>query len=210
MSPWRCQVVANDRQRAVLAVALELHAAFERGCYAAAGAVGFAPSDPCNSQDRVRRMTSRLVADGPRAFLPRADKVAALQALQNRVRESEICLDDEDLVLMATACEMLMRLHTGQWHIALEALAWCDRAARQSIMDELRHYARASVGLTDRAISEDARIAGDLHQVLRRAAAYRRRPEGGRTVEFDTPLRTSYETLAQVVPMGIGMESPNS
>lgn len=53
-------------------------------------------------------------------------------------------------------------------------------------------------GITSDKIHDDARVAWDLIQAMRRPIAWKQHPEGGMTVDFDAPLKTSGVDLAKV------------
>lgn len=62
------------------------------------------------------------------------------------------------------------------------------REAQKNLLGMWHHY-----GLTNREVCEAARIAWDIKQVVRHKLAWDRDPNGGITVDFNEPLRTSLE-----------------
>lgn len=57
-------------------------------------------------------------------------------------------------------------------------------------------------GIHSDNVSDDARIAYDVHQVLRQAIAFLERPEGGIEVSFDSPVQFGEEPLASASYIG--------
>ena len=47
-------------------------------------------------------------------------------------------------------------------------------------------------------MTEEAKIAYDLHQVIRHQLAWDQKPEGDITVDFDTPVKFSRQALATI------------
>jgi hypothetical protein len=51
-------------------------------------------------------------------------------------------------------------------------------------------------GIFSDKIPDEARVAWDLHQVIRHRLSWDDQPEGGITVNFDTPMKYGKEELA--------------
>jgi hypothetical protein len=113
----------------------------------------------------------------------------------------QIELTDRHAEVISRACEILSRLHLGQMSIVLTDVfpmaTWEDKdavcAAFHRVMPEGR-------GITSRNIREEAKIAFEIHQLLRQNLAIRR--NGGKAnpmfVCYDSPLKTSQEPLPTI------------
>jgi hypothetical protein len=125
--------------------------------------------------------------------------------------EYTLKINDQHRGVIQEALDMYARVLMGQWGIVSEKLMFqleadqCHRlkdhldAAKLEI---LGFQGGASHGIHSREIRDDARVAFDLHQVLRHAA-YKRRPEEkqkGYGVDAYPASKSSTEvSLAQVV-----------
>ena len=56
-------------------------------------------------------------------------------------------------------------------------------------------HQNASYGITSPEVSETARVAIDIHDVLRNRVAWTTNPKGSYTVDFETPMHFSREPL---------------
>ena len=195
----RTRILVEAPVRAVAADALTLRARLVGGDFAALGRVAFAPTDPRNQPETYRSLLQTLLDRGPTAFTPSAEDARELEALAARVVTPEAAFTGTELSALSESCQTLARIHMGQWHIPFETLRQGERDAYHDLMERLRQYGRGGSSLTSRAISGAARIAYDLHQVIRRELAYRRSPGGGWTTEFDPPMKTAPHPLPRLV-----------
>ena len=114
----------------------------------------------------------------------------------------QVTMTPEQARLAVTALDLFARVHIGQFNIIQEqfwnklpdsdASRACEDAlytARQLCFPELKHpnHSHGISGCPTRG----GKIAWDLQQVIRRAEAFGRMPEGGMTVNFDSPLFVS-------------------
>lgn len=194
----RIRILAEAPVHAVAADALALRASLTGGDYAALARVAFAPSDPRNQPATYRNLLQALDAQGARAFTPCIQTASALTELAARILTPAAALTEPELRAVSTSCESLARVHMGQWHIPFETLRPGEPEAYHDLTERLRQYGRGGSSLTNRAISDAARIAYDLHQVIRRELAYRRSPGGGWTTDFDPPLKTAPHPLPRL------------
>jgi len=119
-------------------------------------------------------------------------------------------LDEQQAQLVIQALDMATRLHMGQTNIVGEYLQGCssrnaDPEVVNSALDLLRRecfgFTRsASFGIHSDAISDDARVMWDIHQVLRHRLSWDRagNPETRdwstmMGVNYDEPRRSSHE-----------------
>ena len=126
--------------------------------------------------------------------------------------------------MVQTACEFYFRAMIGQFEYCIDEIAngipwkrdikhikmheeerkdefdgWIERRkasithaehAKQELFPELGRYWSYGVGKC-----EDADIAWQVNEVVRHALAWHRNPEGGWTVDFDTPMQWTKEPL---------------
>ncbi|MBC8737154.1 hypothetical protein F6X40_10075 [Paraburkholderia sp. UCT31] len=78
---------------------------------------------------------------------------------------------------------------------ALAGLATALKEAKPALfgIDTHAHY-----GVASHRTPESAKVACDIHDALRHAQAWARRPEGGITVDFDPPMHYSRQPLPEV------------
>lgn len=108
-------------------------------------------------------------------------------------------LTEEQAVLVMNACEMLSRLHIGQyWIISENMLHFRDENYREkkTLADAILRCA----GLVLNGINNYDEPKGEknvicnrawsIHEVIRYTKSWHDHPEGGHTVNFDTPLNT--------------------
>lgn len=113
---------------------------------------------------------------------------------------STIDLDRSQSEALREALEMLARVHTGQMHILIDGRAKQSSDWGHILYDLWLHRCAASFGIHHPEISDEARVAWDLHRVIRGHLAWARRPGGGLTGEFDRPItQTSRETTLATV-----------
>lgn len=108
---------------------------------------------------------------------------------------------------MVDALDLFSRVHVGQLDAAYWALLGNDNSQEQIVgLKYLRTllvnkvnclvtgmHPNASWGISSPEISDRARIAFDLKQVVRHRLAWDANSEGGIAVSFDRPMRTSFE-----------------
>ncbi len=118
-------------------------------------------------------------------------------------------LDLEEWNLVTRALEYYSRVHMGQISWDTESLvlsynhpqritndAWDELLSLRRSLDDLIPLAtglapNAYYGISHEALPDAPRVAFDLYQVIRHRLAWDQFPEGGHTVNFNTPMRTS-------------------
>lgn len=186
---------AHESTRRVMILALRLRADLIEGRYDALDGLTYGSDERYNSDDERGRRIGLLQAGGSTAFIHDPRRAEQIREIAGRLIDDVVPVTDAMLSEISTACDGLSRIHTGQWHILIEGLILRSAAGRSALADRLRS---SSASITDRGISDDGRVAFDVHQVVRRHLAYQAHPEGGWTVEYDPPLRTSVEPLIRV------------
>lgn len=133
-----------------------------------------------------------------------------------------LTLSKEQAQVLSQACEVLARLGIGQFRDALEWLpvtefrpdGWHEdmETIGMLLSKHMKHNVdgyRSNLGIHHKDVSEQARIAWDLYQVIRYRTAWDRAIEQGivkpgeqrkwpemMQVHYDTPSKTSTEPLA--------------
>lgn len=108
-------------------------------------------------------------------------------------------LSKEHLLVLQRACELYMRIQMGQLTFITEMFAGdpqVDTAELYDVLSELMSRSRARGLANVRSAKGDA--AYDLMQVIRHKLSWDRHPEGGMTVNFDTPMQTSQMEMAEI------------
>jgi len=123
------------------------------------------------------------------------------------MRRYRLEIDEEQARTLSRACELLSRVHNGQLDEVANVLLTAGglaNGAPHAVADivGLREGLRAleplvtgmptnaNPGIRSPDISDEARTAYDLYQVLRHRLAWDARPEGGCAVSFDKPSQT--------------------
>lgn len=110
---------------------------------------------------------------------------------------------EQELNQISHQLELFARMHLGQYTRFYDILEETDgnirfydqkeffeRALKRIILPELEDP-RSSYGIGSEMISEKAKIAWEMHSVIRHYFAWKHHPEGGYTVNFQTPIKTS-------------------
>jgi hypothetical protein len=113
----------------------------------------------------------------------------------------QIEITDRHAEVISRACEILSRLHMGQMSIVLhEVFRETEPEDRASVCLAFHRVMPEGRGITSRNIREEAKIAFEIHQLLRQNLAIRR--NGGKAnpmfVCYDSPLKTSQEPLPTI------------
>lgn len=124
-------------------------------------------------------------------------------------KQYALLLSSEQAKLLSSACEFYARMMMGQWEFLLEHICCLqeapiygdayDRAeqhlldARSEVFPSLEHSFCHSYGVGKFA---DADQIWEIYEVLRNRIAWTEHPEGGDTVDFDTPMSFSGKPLA--------------
>lgn len=140
--------------------------------------------------------------------------------------EYQFTLSEQQAKAYCIALEIFARLHLFQFDVIPEQFRHGDMkpvrrqgdpeitpANRMLLVEQLEALAAqmkravglspsSSLGVASDAVAEVGKHAWDGYQALRRALAFQRQPEGGFTVEFDTPLRTANEPVPVIRVVG--------
>ncbi len=111
-----------------------------------------------------------------------------------------VTLTPEQARVVVTALDVLARIHIGQFHTIREQFFCQDidvgkiealmEEVKVSIFPDLTGGPSHSYGISS-CPSERGKIAWDVLQAIRHCEAYARHPEGGITVDFNTPMFVS-------------------
>jgi len=117
-----------------------------------------------------------------------------------------LTFNEEQADLLVRALDAYSRLCVGQFNTAVES-AWMHKILEVDRKDVEYHCNQlkriftginspgASYGIYSKEIPDGARIAWDIQQVVRNRLAWDRNPQGGITVNFDTPMQASEQPL---------------
>ncbi|MGD9725369.1 MAG: hypothetical protein AB7L09_03055 [Nitrospira sp.] len=112
----------------------------------------------------------------------------------------QVTMTPEQARAVVRALDMYLRVHIGQFNIISEQFigAGIDTRKMEDLLFEARSLAfpglfagRGHSFSASGCPREDAKIAYDVLQVVRRTEALGRHPEGGMTVDFNEPLFVS-------------------
>jgi hypothetical protein len=125
-------------------------------------------------------------------------------------RRYRLEISEEQARVISLACELLSRLHMGQLNAAADVHV--QRDCFHALADELRKLKpmltgmpqNAHWGITGPELPDEARVAFDLHQVIRHRLAWDHDPNGDTDSRFDEPVPFSTtESLATIHRRGI-------
>lgn len=123
-------------------------------------------------------------------------------------------LSEKQAEVVATATELLARVFMGQMDSVSRALVGAmmrrgelddgdgsrlrDVENMRALLEKAQciytqRPANASFGILQYEVPDQARMAYDIHQVVRHRIAWNKHPDGGIQVWFDTPRKTSNE-----------------
>lgn len=125
----------------------------------------------------------------------------------------KIELSDKQADVLIAALDLYSRIHLGQFEEVANVARMYDVSrlngdyeAHNEFDDAIREaktilgFCRnGSYGIFNERVNDVARVAWDMQQVIRHYLAWKRNPEGGFTVNFDTPHRSGKEDLISVV-----------
>lgn len=115
-------------------------------------------------------------------------------------------LNENQAKIVEVALDIYLRLHLCQFDMIRyihfdknfdgTIFEYAADLMKYSIHPELAK--NASYGIYSKEVSDNARIAWDIHQVLRYKVSWKKNPNGGITVNFDPPMVSSKEPLPKV------------
>ena len=124
----------------------------------------------------------------------------------------KIELSDKQADVLVAALDLYSRIHLGQFEEVANIARMHDISkldkdydAHNDFEDAIREAKtilgfdrNASYGIFNERVNDIARVAWDMQQVIRHHLAWKRNPEGGFTVNFDTPHRSSKECIINI------------
>lgn len=113
-------------------------------------------------------------------------------------------LSETQADVVRVALESYSRMLIGQLDYALEPIRWKTKSDWYQdvmpVLDEVKHLIfelapNASYGIYSTEVSDNARVAWDIQQVIRNKMSWHSNPKGSMTVNFDRPMKSSQEEL---------------
>jgi len=136
------------------------------------------------------------------------------------MNEYKITVTERQADIIIDALDLWSRMHMGQWNeILMFAKNHDCRFEAEKLIDVLRFICgmlpgrspSGYYGIHSKEISDSARVAWDLQQVIRHRLSWDRDPEGGWTVNFDTPMQScEEEPLARIEKMEKAEQEANN
>lgn len=132
----------------------------------------------------------------------------------------QLIINEEQAKVLSAALESYSRLMVGQIRYALEPLTFqqmkngkdIDHQKLRELCDKVKatltdfSHPGASYGIHSREVDDSARMAYDIRKVIEHRLSYDRKPEGGQTVNFDIPNKTSQTQPLPVISVLINKE----
>lgn len=124
---------------------------------------------------------------------------------KSKAKNFRLELTEEQLEIISKACELYGRIQMGQlrviaehfFHIPNERLDFL-----RQLLTRAEPYASGLGGgyhsISSDSIPDSARVAMDIHQVVRHHLSWKKNPAGGSTVNFDKPMQFSDCPLAEI------------
>lgn len=122
-----------------------------------------------------------------------------------------VVLKGEEIQTAINALDFYSRIHIGQFKEVLEVLRWNSkmptdfdienditkelRIIREMIYPELGPCLEGSYGIFNPKVQNTAGLAYNMYQVIRYYYSYALHPEGGYTVDFNSPVATGSDPL---------------
>lgn len=127
-------------------------------------------------------------------------KINMARFLKNNIQEN-LEINEEYINLLISILDFYSRIVIGQFAEILYSciFGWdssivlnIKREKIQKILNSIKHkLSIGSFGIYSKEVSEEAKIAYDIQQVIRYRLAWDNNPKGGITVNFDEPMRCS-------------------
>ena len=112
-------------------------------------------------------------------------------------------VNEEQAKIISLALDIFSRIEAGQLEWVFSMIPWKYRENLESAEPMLKELQllltgmqRGNLGIGN--VSNSARIAFDLHQVIRHRLAWDKEPKGGMGVFFDPPMKWSDQPLAEI------------
>jgi hypothetical protein len=135
---------------------------------------------------------------------------------KKKVKKSErvynLRLTEEQCRVILKSAEFYGRLALGQIKTAIDVYyGFRNKVGGHTVQLDRYNYhcgelksaltglnANESYGIFNKEVDDSARVAWDIQQVVRHRLAWDRTPEGGYTVDFGTPMKSSQEPLPSI------------
>lgn len=125
------------------------------------------------------------------------------------MKEYSLTVNEQQLQVIAKACELLYRTDMGQFNVLEEHLDNCgvsgdkyNREAAEQLLQSLKALTKPKIaargqylGIRSPELSEEAKICCDIEQVIRHTLACENNPQGGMQVYCREPTQYSNEPL---------------
>lgn len=108
----------------------------------------------------------------------------------------QITLSKKQAETISAACELLARINDCQLGEVARAMGFFPNSEEYKALDELGNSIKEKRGPKEH--TESSMIAWDIMQVVRHRVAWDTYPEGGMTVQFDTPVKFGPEELITI------------
>lgn len=129
----------------------------------------------------------------------RSDK----QKKKNSLAKYTIEVNEEQAKVISLALDIFSRMEAGQLEWIFSMIPWKYYEKLESVEPMLKELQllltgmqRGNLGIGN--VSNSARIAFDLHQVIRHRLAWDKYPQGRMGVDFDPPRKWSNQPLAKI------------
>lgn len=118
----------------------------------------------------------------------------------------KLTIDNKHADVIIRALDLYSRLLMAQVQMVPETIVRETGKQHEQVnalMQEIKHLLfqlpyNASYGITSKETPENAKIAVGIHDVIRHCLAWEWQPEGGYTVDFDTPMNWSGHALPEI------------
>lgn len=132
----------------------------------------------------------------------------------------QLIINAEQAKVISAALESYSRMMVGQIGYALEPLTFqqmkngkdINHKKLRELCDEVKatltdfSHPGASYGIHSEEVDDSARVAYDIKKVIEHRLSYDRKPEGGPTLNFDIPNKTSQIQPLPVISVLINKE----
>lgn len=110
-------------------------------------------------------------------------------------------VNDEQAKVISLALDIFSRMEGGQLEWVFSMIPWKYYDKFESAKPMLRELQLLLTGMQNGNlgignVSDSARIAFDLHQIIRHRLAWDREPQGGISIFFDPPMKWGSQPLA--------------
>lgn len=134
-------------------------------------------------------------------------KISIARFLKNHIQEN-LEISEEHAKLLINILDFYSRIAIGQFEeifYGRKIFSWnfsvlhTRREKVQRILNAIKHkLSIGSFGIYSKEVSEEAKIAYDIQQVIRYCIAWDNNPRGGITVDFDEPIQSSTVSFPKI------------